>query len=118
MFKLAQRRTASRGIYCVEEGLHLGGVPLIERDDRGDYRLRAEREIETILTAAYETPPDLAVVLSGCRKSWGICKRAASPSLRLPRCSFSSQICRKTVRASGSHRPAPKGKFQSVRAAR
>lgn len=60
MFKLAEGRAASCRVYCAEEGLYLAGVPLIERDDRGGYRLRAESEIEALLAAAYETPPDLA----------------------------------------------------------
>lgn len=67
MFKLAERRAAKCGVYCAKQGLYLGGVPLIERDDGGGYRLRAEAEIEALLGAAYETPPDLARSVAGLR---------------------------------------------------
>ena len=71
MFKLVERRAASCGVYCAEEGLYLGGVPLIKRDDWVGYQLRAEAEIETLLAAAYDTPPDLARSVAGLRSVLG-----------------------------------------------
>ncbi len=71
MFKLAEGRAASCGVYCAEEGLYLGSVPLIKRDDRVGYQLRAEADIETLLAAAYDAPPDLARSLSGLRSVLG-----------------------------------------------
>ena len=60
MFKLAERRGANCGVHCSEEGLYLGGVSLIERNDGVGYQLRDAAELEMLLGAAYESPPDLA----------------------------------------------------------
>jgi hypothetical protein len=71
MFKLPEGRAASCGVYCAEEGLYLGGVALIKRDERVGYQLRAEAEIETLLAAAYDPPPDLARSVIGLRSVLG-----------------------------------------------
>lgn len=67
MFKLSERRATKCGVYCGDDGLYLGPVALIERDDSGDYWLRSEAEIEALLGAAYETPPDLERCVAGLR---------------------------------------------------
>lgn len=68
MFKLAERRTADRCIYCGEEGLYFGGVPLIAHDGNGCYRVRRAAEIEALLAAAYATPPEPARLVAGLHR--------------------------------------------------
>jgi hypothetical protein len=68
MFKLAERRAVDRGVYCGEDGLYLGPAPLIERDDNGIYRVRPAAEIEALLAAAYEAPPDPVRCVAGLRR--------------------------------------------------
>jgi hypothetical protein len=63
MFKLSEGRATRRGIYCGDEGLYLGPVALIEREGNG-YHARPAAEIEALLAAAYETPPDLSRCLT------------------------------------------------------
>jgi hypothetical protein len=65
MFKLTRQRAANCGVYCGEDGLYLGSAALIERDEHRGYRIRTAAEIEALLAAAYETPPDLAGCLAG-----------------------------------------------------
>ena len=65
MFKLTRQRAANCGVYCGEDGLYLGSAALIERDEHRSYRIRTAAEIEALLAAAYETPPDLAGCLAG-----------------------------------------------------
>ncbi len=73
MFKLAERPAARRGIYCGRDGLYLGAVLLIEPDDNGNYRVRPTDEIEALLAAAYETPPETRRCLAGRIVSPSIC---------------------------------------------
>lgn len=54
MFKLAERCGGSAGLYCGSEGLFLGPSPLIARIGAG-YRIRDEREVRSLLAAAYGT---------------------------------------------------------------
>ena len=56
MFKLSEGRATNRGVYC--GGVYLASVALIERDGNG-YHVRRTAEIEALLAAAYEIPPDL-----------------------------------------------------------
>ena len=65
MFRLPRQRAANCGVYCGEDGLYLGSAALIERDEHRSYRIRTAAEIEALLAAAYETPPDLAGCLAG-----------------------------------------------------
>jgi hypothetical protein len=65
MFKLTRQRAANCGVDCGEDGLYLGSAALIERDEHRSYRIRTAAEIEALLAAAYETPPDLAGCLAG-----------------------------------------------------
>jgi len=65
MFRLPRQRAANCGVYCGEDGLYLGSAALIERDEHRGYRIRTAAEIEALLAAAYETPPDLAGCLAG-----------------------------------------------------
>lgn len=67
MFKLSERRAGSRSVYCGEEGLYLGAVPLIERHKDG-YRVRPGAEIASLLAAAYENPPDVERCLTGIKR--------------------------------------------------
>jgi hypothetical protein len=62
MFKLAERRGSSRGLYCGVEGLSLGPSPLIELLD-GTYRVRPPREIAAPVAAAFDPPPDAVKLL-------------------------------------------------------
>lgn len=55
MFKLAERRGGSAGLYCGGEGLFLGPSPLIALVDAG-YRIRDESEVRSLLAAAYVRP--------------------------------------------------------------
>jgi hypothetical protein len=68
MFKLAEGRTSRGGVYCGKEGLYLSAVPLVERDGEGRYLVRPAAEIETLLAAAYETPPDIERCLAGLQR--------------------------------------------------
>jgi hypothetical protein len=52
MFKLAARGGDNAGLYCGDDGLFLGPIPLIARA-RGVYRLPAEDEIANLLVTAY-----------------------------------------------------------------
>jgi hypothetical protein len=63
MFKLAESRGSTRGLYCGREGLFLGPSPLIECH-QGIYRLRPRDEVAVLLAAAYEPVPDLARCLA------------------------------------------------------
>ena len=65
MFKLTRQRAANCGVHCLEDGLYLGSAALIERDEHRGYRIRTAAEIEALLAAAYEIPPDLAGCLAG-----------------------------------------------------
>ncbi len=62
MFKLAESRGSSRGLYCGSDGLFLGPSPLIELHD-GVYRVRCRDEVATLVAAAYDRPPDKAKLL-------------------------------------------------------
>lgn len=52
MFKLADCRGGSAGLYCGAEGLFLGPSPLIARVGSA-YRMQAKAEIASLVTAAY-----------------------------------------------------------------
>jgi hypothetical protein len=72
MFKLAESRGSSRGLYCGPEGLYLGSAALVERRD-GRFYVRAEDEITTLLVAAYDLAPDNAGCLDNLRKvAWAL----------------------------------------------
>ncbi len=62
MFKLAESRGSSRGLYCGSDGLFLGPSPLIELHD-GVYRVRCRDEVATFVAAAYDQPPDVEGLL-------------------------------------------------------
>lgn len=55
MFKLAEQRGGSVGLYYGAEGLFLGPSPMIARVGAG-YRIRDENEIRGLLAAAYGSP--------------------------------------------------------------
>lgn len=67
MFKLADGRGGSEGLYCGRDGVFLGSAALIEHRDDG-YWLRADDEVAALLSAAYESPPDLVRFLAGLRQ--------------------------------------------------
>ncbi|MGH7044992.1 MAG: DUF4258 domain-containing protein [Stellaceae bacterium] len=54
MFKLAERRASSAGVYCGTEGLFLGPSPPIALTNAGN-RIRDENEIRSLLAAAYNS---------------------------------------------------------------
>lgn len=58
MFKLADSRGSTEGLYCGRDGLFLGPCALIEHRE-GAYRVRPQEEVAVLLTAAYELVPDL-----------------------------------------------------------
>jgi hypothetical protein len=71
MFKLAERRASSGGVYCGKDGLYLGPASLIERDDNGGYRVRPAADIEALLAAAYGTPPEIGRCVAGLSRVAG-----------------------------------------------
>ncbi len=58
MFKLAESRGSTEGLYCGREGLFLGPSALIEHWE-GAYRVRPQDEVTVLLAAAYEPAPDV-----------------------------------------------------------
>lgn len=76
MFKLAESRASSRGLFCGVDGLFLGAVPLIERDVGGGYRVRPAAEIEALLGAAYATRRIRRVAARDCTEWPPICGTA------------------------------------------
>ncbi|MGH7063608.1 MAG: hypothetical protein ACREET_05980 [Stellaceae bacterium] len=65
---MAERRAASEGIYCGEDGVWLGPAALIERSGAGGCRVRSGDQIETLLRAAYGDPPDAAGCVTGLHR--------------------------------------------------
>ena len=68
MFKLAERRAATDGVYCGTDRVWLGPVALVKRSEAGGYQVRAEDEIEALLAAAYADPPDEPGCVAGLRR--------------------------------------------------
>ena len=68
MFKLAERRAATGGVYCGEDGVWLGPAELVARRAVGGYRVRPAAEIEALLAAGYPVPPDATGCVAGLRR--------------------------------------------------
>ncbi len=68
MFKLAERRAGTGGVYCGEDGVRLEPVELVGRQGAGGYRVRPAAEIETLLASAYAAAPDAADCAAGLRR--------------------------------------------------
>ncbi|HEV2677912.1 MAG TPA: hypothetical protein VGV37_25500 [Aliidongia sp.] len=62
-FRLADR-TSDSGLDCSEQGLSLGGVPLLCRGG-GVFRPRPGREIDWLISRAYEAAFDAAALFKG-----------------------------------------------------
>ncbi len=64
-FRLADNPDA-RGLSCDENGVHLGGVPLLRRTDTG-FEPRPAYEVEALIAKAYGGGEDGARLSSGLR---------------------------------------------------
>ncbi len=69
MFKLAERRAATDGVYCGQDGVWLGPAELVGRNGAGGYRLRPAAEIEALLVSAYAAPPDATQCVARLRRA-------------------------------------------------
>lgn len=76
MFQLAERRAASEGVYCGEDGVWLGPAELIERNGAGGYRIRSGDQIETLLRAPMATRPMRQAASPDCIGSLHISAKA------------------------------------------
>jgi hypothetical protein len=90
VWSLSKGEKDSLGLSCTEEGLFLGGTPLVERRD-ARFFVRPQPDLERLLSRAYgaeigldRVMPGLAVVSSALGRSDLCLARIAAVQLRLP----------------------------------